>query len=97
MLVTPLKDGMNLVAKEFVVVQQATGGDGVLVLSEFTGAATELKAATPCNPFDTEGVSEVIESALDIDTATRRTRLEQMARRVRRHDIHRWAHNELEA
>ena len=54
-LVTPLADGMNLVAKEFVTVQAAVSGTGALVLSEFTGAATELTEALPCNPFDVTG------------------------------------------
>jgi trehalose 6-phosphate synthase len=95
MLVTPLKDGMNLVAKEFVVVQHASGGSGALVLSEFTGASTELKTAFPCNPFDTEGVSRVLETALASDREDRRGRLAQLSRRVHRHDIHRWAGIEL--
>jgi alpha,alpha-trehalose-phosphate synthase [UDP-forming] len=97
MLVTPLKDGMNLVAKEFAVVQQATKGSGALILSEFTGAATELWAAFSCNPFDVEGVAQVIETVLESDESTRRHRLTQMARRVHRHDIHRWAGLELDA
>ena len=55
-LVTPLRDGMNLVAKEFVIAQDAVGGAGVLLLSEFAGAAEELREALPCNPFDVEGL-----------------------------------------
>nr|MBA2626765.1 trehalose-6-phosphate synthase [Gemmatimonadales bacterium] len=55
-LVTPLADGMNLVAKEFVTAQAACGGSGALVLSEFTGAAVELGDALPCNPFDVVGL-----------------------------------------
>ena len=54
-LVTPLQDGMNLVAKEYVTVQAATEGAGVLVLSEFTGAIEELPEALPCNPFGGNG------------------------------------------
>src|SRR6201986_1296530 len=56
LLVTPLIDGMNLVCKEYVTVQQAAGGSGALVLSEFTGAAVELPQAVLCNPFDVEGL-----------------------------------------
>jgi trehalose 6-phosphate synthase len=97
MLVTPLKDGMNLVAKEFVVVQQSTGGSGALVLSEFTGAATELRAAYSCNPFDIEGTSYVLEDVLGSSEADRRGRLSQMARRIHRQDIHRWARIELDS
>ncbi len=95
MLVTPLKDGMNLVAKEFLVVQHASGGTGALVLSEFTGAAIEMKAAFTCNPFDVEGVSRVLEKALETEHDERRGRLGQLARRVHRHDIHRWSGIEL--
>ena len=56
-LVTPLQDGMNLVAKEYVTVQAATEGTGVLVLSEFAGAIEELPEALSCNPFDLEGLA----------------------------------------
>ena len=55
---------MNLVCKEYVTVQQAHGGSGVLILSEFTGAAVELSQAVLCNPFDVEGLSYRIEQAL---------------------------------
>jgi trehalose 6-phosphate synthase len=97
MLVTPLEDGMNLVAKEYVVVTHAGGHrDGALVLSEFTGAATELREAYMCNPFDIEGTSRVMEEVMDTDDKDRRKRIQQMARRVRRADIHRWAATELD-
>jgi trehalose 6-phosphate synthase len=97
MLVTPLDDGMNLVAKEYVVVSHAGRHlDGALVLSEFTGAATELREAFLCNPFDIEGTSRVMERVLASDPADRRRRIQQMARRVRRADIHRWAAAELD-
>src|SRR6266540_3849271 len=56
-LVTPLADGMNLVAKEFVTAQAAGGEAGALVLSEFTGAAVELHDALQCNPFDVDGIA----------------------------------------
>lgn len=97
MLVTPLIDGMNLVAKEFVVVQQALHGDGVLVLSEFTGAANELREATPCNPFDVPGTSEQYERALDIEHSARRKALRSMAHRIDRHDVHAWLDDQLSA
>jgi trehalose 6-phosphate synthase len=90
MLVTPLIDGMNLVAKEYVTVQQARRGSGALVLSEFTGAAVELREAVPCNPFDVEGLSYRIEHALGLPASTRRTAVATMARRIRGHDVHRW-------
>jgi Glycosyltransferase family 20 len=66
-LVTPLADGMNPVAKEFVTAQAACGGSGALVLSEFTGAAVELREALPCNPFDVAGLADTIEHALELD------------------------------
>ncbi|HEY2642027.1 MAG TPA: trehalose-6-phosphate synthase [Streptosporangiaceae bacterium] len=95
MLVTPLIDGMNLVAKEYVTVQQARGGSGCLILSEFTGAAAELREAVPCNPFDVEGLSYRIESALELATGTRRTALAAMAGRVHARDVHRWVDGQL--
>jgi trehalose 6-phosphate synthase len=97
MLVTPLKDGMNLVAKEFVVCQQAGGGRGALVLSEFTGSALELRDAVRCNPFDVEGLAGRIETALDLTDDDRRDRLARMARRVNRYDVFRWVDRELAA
>ena len=95
MLVTPLIDGMNLVAKEYVTVQQARRGSGALVLSEFTGAAVELREAVPCNPFDVEGLSYRIEHALGLSDTIRRTAIATMARRVRAHDVHRWVAQQL--
>ncbi len=95
MLVTPLIDGMNLVAKEYVTVQQARRGSGALVLSEFTGAAVELREAVPCNPFDVEGLSYRIEHALGLPASTRRTAVATMARRIRGHDVHRWVAQQI--
>jgi trehalose 6-phosphate synthase len=90
LLVTPLIDGMNLVAKEYVTVQHARRGSGSLVLSEFTGAAAELREAVPCNPFDVEGLSYRIEHALGLPERTRRGALATMARRVHSRDVYRW-------
>jgi trehalose 6-phosphate synthase len=95
LLVTPLIDGMNLVAKEYVTVQYARRGSGALVLSEFTGAAAELREAVPCNPFDVEGLSYRIEHALELPGSTRRAALATMARRVRAHDVHQWVDRQL--
>jgi trehalose 6-phosphate synthase len=95
MLVTPLIDGMNLVCKEYVTVQQAHGGDGVLVLSEFTGAAVELSRAVQCNPFDVEGLSYRIEQALNLPHGARRASLATMAEHVRTHDVHAWVSGQL--
>jgi trehalose 6-phosphate synthase len=96
MLVTPLIDGMNLVCKEYVTVQQAHGGTGVLILSEFTGAAVELPQAVLCNPFDVEGLSYRIEQALSLRPATRRKALTAMAGHVRTYDVHNWLSGQLE-
>jgi trehalose 6-phosphate synthase len=95
LLVTPLIDGMNLVCKEYVIVQQALGGSGVLVLSEFTGAAVELRQAVLCNPFDVEGLSYRIEYALQLAPEARRQALAEMAGQVRRHDVHHWVSGQL--
>jgi trehalose-6-phosphate synthase len=95
LLVTPLIDGMNLVAKEYVIVQHARHGSGSLVLSEFTGAAAELREAVPCNPFDVEGLSYRIEHALGLQAGIRRNALATMARRIRGHDVHRWVTGQL--
>ena len=90
-LVTPLKDGMNLVAKEYVVCQAASGGAGTLVLSEFAGASQELTAAVRCNPFDEEGLSYRIEEAMSLDEGIRRSRIRAMAADIAAHDVFAWA------
>jgi trehalose-6-phosphate synthase len=95
LLVTPLIDGMNLVCKEYVTVQQAHGGSGVLILSEFTGAAAELPQAVLCNPFDVEGLSYRIEYALGLKPEARRDALAAMAEHVRTYDVHRWVSDQL--
>ncbi len=95
-LVTPLADGMNLVAKEFVTAQAATGGSGALVLSEFTGAAVELREALPCNPFDVAGLAGTIELALALEEDDRRGRIERMAAAIARRDVFWWLEQELE-
>jgi trehalose 6-phosphate synthase len=95
LLVTPLIDGMNLVCKEFVTVQQARGGTGVLILSEFTGAAEELPQAVLCNPFDVEGLSYRIEHALRMAPQARRQAIAAMSGHVRTHDVQRWVSGQL--
>ncbi|HQZ40361.1 MAG TPA: bifunctional alpha,alpha-trehalose-phosphate synthase (UDP-forming)/trehalose-phosphatase [Vicinamibacterales bacterium] len=89
MLVTPLRDGMNLVAKEFVASR--VDEDGVLVLSEFAGAAAELDGAMVVNPYDVDGVAETIRQALAMPVGERRARMTSLRRRVAEHDIHAWA------
>jgi trehalose 6-phosphate synthase len=74
MCVTPLKDGMNLVAKEFVTVQDAGDDAGVLLLSEFTGASQEFADdALLCNPFDVESLAALMAQALRFDLDDRPT------------------------
>jgi len=98
MCVTPLKDGMNLVAKEFVTVRDATDGDGVLILSEFCGTAHEFgHDAVRCNPFDVEGLATLLEGALELAPDDRRARIARMAQVVRDNDVFRWVENELGA
>ncbi len=95
MLVTPLRDGMNLVAKEYVACRHDNGG--VLVLSEFAGAALELKEALLVNPHDTDGVKNALCDALNMDPAEARRRMRAMRRHVLTHDVNRWARTFLEA
>jgi alpha,alpha-trehalose-phosphate synthase [UDP-forming] len=94
MLVTPLRDGMNLVAKEYVACR--TNEDGALVLSEFTGAADELGSAFGVNPHDIEGMKDVIMRALTVTPRESRRRMRSLRTRVRNHDVHRWAESFLD-
>ena len=89
MLVTPLRDGMNLVAKEYVAARYDEGG--TLVLSEFTGAADELAGAFLVNPHDIEGMKDAIVRAANTSPAEARRRMRAMRKRVREHDVARWA------
>jgi len=95
MLVTPLRDGMNLVAKEYVACRH--DGGGVLVLSEFAGAAIELRDAILVNPHDTDGVKNALHTALTMNPAEARRRMRAMRRQVLTHDVDRWARSFLDA
>jgi len=88
-LVTPLRDGMNLVAKEYVAAQPDSD-PGVLVLSRFAGAAEELDGALIVNPYDVEGVAETLQRALTMPLAERRERWSSMFARVRQYDVTAW-------
>jgi trehalose 6-phosphate synthase len=88
-LVTPLRDGMNLVAKEYVASQDPAD-PGVLVLSRFAGAAHELREALLVNPADTEEVAEALQQALRMSRRERRKRWAAMMDVLREHDITRW-------
>ena len=88
-LVTPLRDGMNLVAKEFIAAQDPAS-PGVLVLSRFAGAAEQLKEALLVNPYDTSGMADTIERALKMPLEERRERHQQLLQRIRTQDVHWW-------
>ncbi len=88
-LVTSLHDGMNLVAKEFIATQEDPSG--VLILSQFTGAARELRDALIVNPYDTEQIAEAIHAALQMEAAEKKARMNRMRDVVREHNIYRWA------
>lgn len=87
-MVTPLRDGMNLVAMEYVASQ--VDGEGVLILSELAGVAELLPDALQVNPFDYVGVADTIEAALMEPVEARRRRMEKMRGQVRDHDVFGW-------
>jgi trehalose 6-phosphate synthase/phosphatase len=89
MLVTPLRDGMNLVAKEYAAAR--VDGDGVLVLSEFAGAAEELQEALMVNAYDTDSIAGAMRRALAMPAAERRRRMRALRGRVTTYDVDRWA------
>jgi trehalose 6-phosphate synthase len=89
MVVTPLRDGMNLVAKEYVAARADLSG--ALVLSEFAGAAAELRQAFLCNPHDLDGVKDAIVRAVHVDDAEANRRMRAMRRHLRTHDVRAWA------
>jgi trehalose 6-phosphate synthase len=95
MLVTSLRDGMNLVAKEYVACRHDE--TGALVLSEFTGAADELGSAFLVNPHDIEGLKDAMVRAAMISPREARRRMRSMRRRVREHDVAYWAKSFLDA
>ena len=94
MLVTPIRDGLNLVAKEFVACR--TDGDGVLVLSERAGAAAELRTALLVDPTDERALTDAYSAALGMLPAERRVRMRHLRLTVARHDIYRWAEHVLD-
>ena len=95
-LVTPLRDGMNLVAKEYLLAQNEDD-PGVLVLSRFAGAAEQLKEALLVNPYDTEGTAAAIQLALQMPLEERRSRHQALLRSVHEFDVHWWCESFLEA
>ncbi|HXY68152.1 MAG TPA: bifunctional alpha,alpha-trehalose-phosphate synthase (UDP-forming)/trehalose-phosphatase [Gemmatimonadales bacterium] len=94
-LLTPLRDGMNLVAKEYAAAQLED--DGVLILSEMAGAADELQEALLVNPFDVEAVADALHRALAMSQDERRARMSALRDRVRANDVHAWVDRFLAA
>ena len=94
-VVTPLQDGMNLVAKEYVAAQNAAD-PGVLVLSKFAGAANELDAALLVNPHDIDGMARTIATALTMPLTECRMRWEAMMAKLRCGTIQQWFANFVE-
>ncbi len=95
-LITPIKDGMNLVAKEYVACNLES--NGVLILSEFAGAVAQLhRDALLVNPYDIEGMSDALYTAFTMTYAERRRRMHRLRATVRRYDIYRWVESFLDA
>ena len=87
-LITPLRDGMNLVAKEYVACHPH--GDGILILSEFAGAARELSEALPVNPYDAEAIQRQIDVALAMSPEERHARMRALGAKVAARDVRWW-------
>jgi trehalose-6-phosphate synthase len=90
-LVTSLHDGMNLVAKEFLAARKDESG--VLILSQFTGAARELRDALLVNPYDIDQTAEAIRAALEMEPEDKELRVRRMRKTIKEHNIYRWAGN----
>ncbi|HMB83458.1 MAG TPA: trehalose-6-phosphate synthase [Terriglobales bacterium] len=90
-LVTSLHDGMNLVAKEFLAARRDERG--VLILSQFTGAARELRDALLVNPYDIDQTAEAIRAALEMEPEDKQLRMHRMRKVIKEHNIYRWAGN----
>ncbi len=95
-LVTPLRDGMNLVAKEFIAAQDSAD-PGVLVLSRFAGAAEQLQQALLVNPYDIHGTAQAIQRALHMPLAERQERHQSLLKTIEQQDVHWWSASFLRA
>jgi trehalose 6-phosphate synthase len=95
-LVTPLRDGMNLVAKEFIAAQDPAD-PGVLVLSRFAGAADQLKEALLVNPYDSDGTADTIQRALQMPLEERQASHQKLLKNIREQDVHWWRKSFLRA
>ncbi len=95
-LVTPIRDGMNLVAKEYVASQDPKS-PGIPVLSTLCGAAKELTEAVLVNPYDRQGVADGLQRAIEMPLGERRAKHSAMLMKLRRNDIHRWSERFIDA
>ena len=95
MVVTPFRDGMNLVAKEYVATR--IEDDGVLLLSEFTGSAHELKSAMLVNPHDVDGLTNRLFAALTMSPTEQARRMKRLRRTVKENTVFDWANSFFEA
>jgi glucosylglycerol-phosphate synthase len=91
--ITPLADGMNLVCKEFAAAR--SDGDGVLILSEFAGAAMEMSSAILTNPYSFKSMDTAIDMALDMPEDERRARMSELRRVVEKYNTRAWARDQL--
>jgi glucosylglycerol-phosphate synthase len=89
--ITPLRDGLNLVAKEYVAIHDRLDRPGVLVLSEFAGCSVELRGALLANPYDIVAMADTLEQGLVMDAAERAERMRTLAGVVRRYDVEQWS------
>ena len=90
-MITPLRDGMNLVAKEYLATH--INNDGVLILSELAGASKELPQAISVNPFDIEQLSQAIKTAVEMPLKEQKERNLILRNRIKRYDINKWSSN----
>ena len=95
-VVTPLRDGMNLVSKEYVAAQDPLD-PGVLVLSRFAGSARELRGALLVNPYDIDGVAHALRGACEMSREERISRFEPMLQHLKAYDVHRWCDDFIHA
>lgn len=93
--VTPLRDGLNLVAKEYVMAKHASDISGALVLSEFAGAAVELHGAFLVNPYDLNDMSKTLHKALTATNGDKKARIRRMAEIIETHDVNAWGQDFL--
>jgi glucosylglycerol-phosphate synthase/sucrose-6F-phosphate phosphohydrolase len=88
--VTPLRDGLNLVAKEYIATQTALGRSGVLVISEFAGASVELQGAILTNPYEPTSMAQRLFQALSLSEEERKQRMQSLSEIVTNHDLNHW-------